>query len=202
MAENCSKLADQIPFWYWIYYKPIELVSLETAFNVVNRLTDLKRMIMEGPPVQDIDRFLGFLKKFSNIVELVFNDDQHQELFDRLPEHCAVQALALRKPVSDLSFLFRFTSLNQLKICRLNDIEFIRKVFQLKSMTKFKFYYANKNFDEEDFDSGCLKFFMISIDHRKQFVVRTRFGLPNTKVPNLDAAIRSVMEKAEKKGFF
>ena len=78
------RLANEILFGDFLGYSEIEHVDPELTVNLPNRFIDLNRIFVDRP-VQDIERFLDFLKSF-NIVELYFRTDQPQELFDRLPD--------------------------------------------------------------------------------------------------------------------
>ena len=169
-AENRIRLANEIPFRYQLNYLPIEPLDPRLAFNLLKIHADL-RQISVTEPVRHIQRFLDFLKSSNQIVRLVFAGGQPQELFDRLPEYCAVQELMISSTaisntmintIPDLEFLFRLDDLLELDLgflpCSI-DAKFIRKVFEeLPFVLQFKFRYLNKKIK-------------IEIDHRKRFLI-------------------------------
>ena len=113
-TTNPSRLAEEIPFLEPLTYTEIEHVAPGLEVNVLNKITDLNTVIV-AEPVQDIQRFLGVLKNF-DIFDLAIHSDQPQDLFDRLPDHSAVQNLTIRKPPPNLSFLCRLEGLLHLNI--------------------------------------------------------------------------------------
>lgn len=144
--------------------------------------------------IADVQRFLDVLKNFSSIVELEFSCDQEQDLFERLPQHCAVQRLFIRRPfsaISDLDFLFKLSSLVNLEIDASIDAEFMRKVFnELKSVQRFTFKHRNKQV-------------IIELDHHsKQFKVS--IGMPGVieQFADLDATIERIQFITENKPNF
>ena len=108
LAENPSKLADEIPNRCRLNYEAIERVVAGLENNFVARLTDLNE-VRVGDPVKDVQRFLDFLTNFDNIVHLKFSCAQPQDLFDRLPEHSAVQWLEIYR-CSEFTDFFGFYS--------------------------------------------------------------------------------------------
>ena len=141
LAKSPSRLADEIPFKDHLNYSPIERVHPELVINILSRCTDLSSIIIDRE-VQDIERFLNILKKFPNIVKLEFKCDQPQELFDRLPEHCAVQTLTMDSAPLGLEFLCNLKHLNDLHVRCLLDTELIRKIFnELPLLSFFKLEY-------------------------------------------------------------
>ena len=107
LAENPSALSDEIPFHFWLYYDDIEHVGLGLEMNILEKFTDLKRITVNRP-VQNTKRFLDLLKNLKdNIEDLQFLGVQQQDLFDRLPEHSAVQNLSIWCALSDF---FGFSS--------------------------------------------------------------------------------------------
>ena len=144
LAENSSRLADQIPFYRSLRYSAIENVTPGLEVDLLKRFTDLNMVCVNGL-VQDPQRFLDLLKNCKNIVVFEFDGDQPQDLFDRLPEHCAVQKLTLDRPPSDLDFLFQLKHLIFLKIDWSIGIETVRRAFeQLPALSSFKFRYDQK----------------------------------------------------------
>ena len=63
-------------------------VDSALAIDLVNRFSDLNEIFI-NKPIDDIERFLNFLKSSGNIVALQFSQCQPQELFDRLPDYCS-----------------------------------------------------------------------------------------------------------------
>ena len=138
LAENPSRLADEIPFCRTLDYSTSERVAPEVAINVVKRCTDLNEILVDKP-VRDTERFLDFLKTFDKITKLDFNCDQPWNLFDRLPEHYVVQNLTIGLP-SNHQFLFRFRHLVHLRVLSTVDAELIRTIFErLKFLSSFEF---------------------------------------------------------------
>ena len=138
LAENRSRLADQIPLQSYIYYSGIEGVAPGLEVDLLKRFTDFNKITVDRP-VEDIERFLNLLKNCSNIALLWFKCDQPQELFDRLPEHCAVQSLSIDRPPSDLTFLFRLKHLIELHLGWSIDRETVRQLqLELASLNSSK----------------------------------------------------------------
>ena len=61
LAENPTRLADEIPFWETLPYKAIECVDPEAAINVLKRFTDLEHIYVDAQD-QKTQRFLDLLK--------------------------------------------------------------------------------------------------------------------------------------------
>ena len=186
LAESSARLADEIPLHDLLLYEEIEPVAPQLAINLLKRFVDLKSIRLFDR-VQDVQRFLDLLKSF-DVVELSFNGGQPQELFDRLPEHCAVQKLAIDAeddhPPEDISFLFRLKHLIRLDLSSIQpiDVQFVRKV-----LTKFEF----------------LSFFMISntnINKGMEIAIRypKRFEIwivnEYDEVADLEAAMQFITE--------
>ena len=142
LAENPSRMADLTPFYSFLYYSAIEDAAPNLEVDFLKRFIDLNEIVVLSP-VQDIQRFLDFLKNCENIVELRFQWNQwnpSQHLFDRLPEHCNVQKLTLDRPPSDLGFLLRLKHLIHLDIDWSIDLEIVRRAFEeLPALSSFKF---------------------------------------------------------------
>ena len=150
LAENLSRLADEIPTCIQLNYTTIECAPPGAEIEVAKRFTDLSMMRVEEP-VQDTQRFLNLLKN-CDLVDLDFDSDQPQDLFDRLPEHCsAIQRLAfLDSTPSDSQFLLRLKELTSLWISYNIELELVRKIFEeLKFLFYFEFKYLNKKFQFE-----------------------------------------------------
>lgn len=144
LAENPTKLANEIPFCTQLKYWTIEHVAPDLAVNFVKRLTAL-RMIAVFSPIRDIERFLNLLKNFPQILHLVFYDDQPQELFDRLPDYCAVQTLEVNCPVTNLQFLTRLKFLVDFETIWSIDKELVRKVLEeLEFLSWLEFWHPDK----------------------------------------------------------
>lgn len=99
LAENPTRLADEIPLKGYLTYEAIARAPRGSEVNVLNRLTDLQH-IQVNRPFQDLERFLSILKNLNNITSLRFSCafpcDKPQNLFDRLPDHCAaLQSLTI-----------------------------------------------------------------------------------------------------------
>ena len=154
-----SRLADEMLFYRDLSYTYIKSIAPGLEINLLKKFTELNE-IQIHLPVRDIERFLGLLKNLENIVELVFKFfDQPQDLFDRLPEHCAVQCLAIDSRPSDLGFLFRLKNLIHLHLDRLTDVELVRRAFEeLPVLSSFSFresldssgYYRSSGFDRDE----------------------------------------------------
>ena len=168
-----QRLADEIPLCDRLMYGTIE---------------DLKRIVLTKP-VQDTERFLNFLKNLPNIWDLQFFSEHPQELFDRLPGHCAVQKLLIWRPPPDLDFLFRLNHLTDLYLYHLIDLQLIRKVLEkLEFLWKFKFLNADD-------------IVTVKIDRRKRLRVWVKYDLwenflggEETEVADLNAAIEFILE--------
>ena len=172
LAENPSRLADEIPIGNSIHYRVVERLAPGAENAVLSRSTDLS-ILHISEPVQDIERFLDFLKRSDRFVRLRLWCDQ-QELLKRLPEHCEIHSLAIRRELSDLSFVFRLKHLIRLRVHYSVDAETISKVFkELPSILLFHFKYNQKKVKIQN-GSGE---FTITVDGE------------NTKVPDLSAAI-------------
>ena len=175
-AENQSRLADEIPFYKQLHYSAIERVAPEVMINVMKRLTDFDTVLVDEP-IRDTERFLDFLKSF-HITKLRFWCVQPQDLFDRLPEHCAVQRLTICSLPSDHQFLFRLKYLSYLNTDSL-DIESVRRIFdELEFFSAFLFNYRGKMVIIRNLHYNATNNFNVSIEGKlKSF-------------PNLNAAIQ------------
>ena len=147
LASNLSRLAEEISFVDSLPYPAVERAPLDLTISLVKRFSDLIRINVDEP-VQDIERFLDFLKSLNNnITGLRFSFAQPQELFDRLFEHYDLQRLTIKSAestVADLEFLCRFKNLVVLRLNCSIDTELIRKMFeQLKFLSTFEFKYRN-----------------------------------------------------------
>ena len=177
LAENPSRLADAIPFYRFLYYSVIESVVLGLKVDLLKRFTNLNEIVVDSP-VRDVERFLNFLKNCEYISELVFSRDQ-PALFDRLPEHSAVQKLTLYSPPSDLDFLFRLKHLIYLELLWSIDSETVRRALEeLPALSSFYFRYDQKKAS-------------IAIDQSKQFQVSV--DKQKTTVADLNAAIEFIV---------
>ena len=185
LAKHHSRLADEIPLCRFLYYKPtsssplVGNVAQGLEVNILNRCTDLKELKLAGPlQVQDIQRFLDLLKNSRKVVELWVSHDQPQELFDRLPDHCALLHLTICYcRVQNFEFLFRLKDLVVLELFCSFETELIRKVFErLPFLLTVRFGYINKP---------------IEIRREKKLVVYINWS-PTRNCDDLNAAIQFI----------
>ena len=176
LADNPSRLADHIPFPTYVRYEQIQDVSSEFAIIFLNRCINLVRMTVYKP-VEDIERFLYVIKNSNYIAHLDFADcpegGQPQELFDRLPEHCAVQGLTIDYKPSNLEFLFKLKHLVSLQIDRYSfSAKTVRKVWEeLPFLLEFEFLCANKRVKMELLNVFEIpKCFKLCVDKQEQLV--------------------------------
>ena len=177
LAENPSRLADQIPFYRALRYSEIEGVTPDLEVNLLKRFTNLKEVEVNCS-VRDIERFLNFLKNFEKIVEVKFDWWHYQ--FGRLPEYCAVQKLTLYSSPSHLDFL-RLKHLIYLNVYCSIDSETVRRAFEELPLSYFEFEYDHS------------QRVSIEIDQFKQFEVWVDYTL--TTVPDLNSAIECIFGK-------
>ena len=193
LAENQSRLAAWIPFHNYLDYSAIErVVDPEMAIDIVSRFSDLSHFIVYET-VRDIERFLGLLKSLPNIVELSFRNAQSQDLFNRLPEHCAVRTLNMNKAPLNLGFLCRLKQLNYLDVRCSLDTQMIRKLFdELLFLSSLLFRCNNKK----------VAFRVIRNSqwtHPERYKVEFEPRvLESTEVPELETAIQWIFEKTQK----
>ena len=191
LAENRSRLADEIPLYHELRYSEIDGVAPRLEVNVLKRCTELKEVTVDGP-LQDTQRFLDLLKNWKNISELSFECDQPQDLFDRLPEHCAVQKLYVYRAQSDLTFLFRLKNLIHLNIFWPIDSETVRRAFEeLPFLSYFTFSKVRSS-------GYSIQPVAIEIDRSKRFSVSVDFK-KIVVVSDLNAAIELLFGKEQKK---
>ena len=183
LAENPSRLADEIPFYLSLDYSAVERVDPELEVDLLKRFTDLIELRIDSP-IQNIQRFLNLLKNCENIVQLWFDSDQPQDLFDQLPEYCAVQWLTLDRSPSDLTFLFQLKHLVHLHLSRPFDGETVRRAFEeLPALSSFGFRHDSK---------------MIKIElSGREF--RVTIGKRKTTFSGLNAAIEFIAGKERPK---
>ena len=183
LSENPSRLADQIPLVKGIYYWAIESIVLGPEISVLNQFTDLDTLIVTRP-ISDIPGFLQFLKNFEHISLLNFSGAQPQELFDGLPEHSAVQYLAISDAITDFEFLFKLKQLISLELGFSIDEKFIREVFEeFEFLSMFMFDFADQKVEMTIASvPGYLKIFEVNVNGNK------------TSVRDLDSAIQFVIE--------
>ena len=178
LAENTSRLANQIPFYRELNYSAIVVIAPGLDVDLLKRFTDFNKVTVDCQ-VRDIQRFLDLLKNCENISKLSFTCDQPQDLFDRLPEHCAIQKLTIMSEPSDLAFLFRLKHLIHLDLYWSIGIETIRRAFdELPALSTFEFEYNHKKTS-------------IKISQPKQFQVS---GYKQKTASNLKAAIEFIVE--------
>ena len=183
LAENLSRLADEIPFYRRLGFPDIVNVAPGLEVDLLKRCTELKEVTVFDP-VEDTQRFLNLLKNFENIGDLNFRGDQPQDLFDRLSEHCAVQKLTLHEPPSDLAFLFRLKHLIHLELYYSINSKTVRRALEeLPALFYFAFRYGQ--------NSASIQIDRVS----KQFHIF--FGKKSTgqQVSGLNAAIEFIFGK-------
>ena len=145
LVENPSRQAGEMPLYRFAVYAAIEHAAPHLQATLLSRLPDLTSVSVLSS-LQDVERFLNFLKKFKQIVELRFSEEQPQSLFDRLPDYCAVQSLSVKNSPPESDFLFRCQNLIELTLNWSIGVEFIKRVFdELKFIQFFRFKYANKD---------------------------------------------------------
>ena len=145
LAENPSRLADEILFQDRLDYTAVESFAPELAINVLSRFTDLKELTVKQP-VHDIQRFLDVIKNFDNL-KLHLACGQMQDLLDQLPTYCDVQVLTIWTAPSDLGFLFNMKQLTHIFLKFSIDIESIREVLnKLQFLSRFEFWYYGEGF--------------------------------------------------------
>ena len=182
LAENRSRWADQIPFYSYLHYSDIKGVAPGLVADLLKLFTDLNEVEVQSR-VEDIERFLNILKNCKDIVELRFYWDQPQDLFDRLPEHCAIQKLFINGPQSDLAFLFRLKHLIHLSIGWSIDIETVRRAFdELPALRFFSFKYGQKRAS------------IVTVGP-KQLEVKVKVNYIEKTVSDLNAAIEVIFGK-------
>ena len=136
-AEHLIRLADNIPFLFELNYSAMARIVCGLEISVFSRFSCLSKVIVDQPirESNEVERVLKFLKNLPSIYELEFVDQSDesldwqesgfprdltdwwpQELFDRLPDHCAVQDLTIGGKVSNFNFLSRMIDLIELDV--------------------------------------------------------------------------------------
>lgn len=158
MIANFSRLTDELSFYEYIYYySNIELAVPRVPAGFWRRFTGLRSIDVRE--VENIDRFLDFLKCFNNVVSLSFRHQQPQELFDQLPSHCSSLQVLNIESDPGLQFVFDLKHLFSLAVANQVDGEFIREVFgRLQWMRNFSFYFKGRPFS-------------VSLNEQKKFCV-------------------------------
>lgn len=166
LAGNTTRLAELIPMRHELNYRAIQKIASGMEMTVLSRLPDLYRIRVDDP-VQDIERFLGLLKSLEHINNLWFVSDQSQELFDRLPDYCAIQDLTIDVAPQNLAFLAKLQDLIQLNVrCEIAiDAESICKVLELEFLSGFNF---DSNGHRVSIDVGHPKEFNVSVNFSKK----------------------------------
>ena len=181
LAENRSRLADQIPFYSSLHYPEIEGVAPGLEVDLLKRCTRLDE-VTAYRPVQNIQRFLDLLENYKNIVVFEFDGNQPQDLFDRLPERFAIQSLTFYSPPSDLAFLFRLKHLTHLYIYFSIDKDTVRRAFdELPVLSSFSFRIVTRFLQDVSMEIVGSNQFRVSADFMKTF-------------SDLNAAIESIFE--------
>lgn len=188
LAENLTRLVDEIPLFSVLEYWHIERVALEKAVCLLKRFTDLREILVHQP-VPNAQRFLDLLKNL-NITRLEFIGPQPQDLFDGLPEHSStLQKLTIAGDPSNLRFLFRLKNLTVLHVPCLMDFEFILFLLkELKNLKELRFNYLKKmvRIRVGTYD---LEKYSIFIDNHLE------------STTDLNVAIRYLVEKLTEKGW-
>lgn len=186
MIANPSRLADGVSFWRDIPYTKIEHVAPELVNNLMNKFTEFDK-ISFFKRVQDIEHLLNIFKNFANISELEFCVHQPQDLFDRLPEHCAVQKLLICYVHSDLRFLFKLKHLIHLVVYNSIGVKLIREFFErLPFLSNLNFYYKNRRTTIIKIDKN------FEWTHPKRFQISFERDWTYNEVPDLETAIQHV----------
>ena len=185
LTENPTKLADEFLNVFEVYYTGIEKVSQGEELNVLRRFIDCDTIVVSRP-VKDLQRFFDTIKDLNKISTLGFQCEQQQQLFDQLPEHCAIQRLIISCETSDFGFLYKLTELVYIYLFCAIDVQVVRRVFEeLAFVLLFQFRRANK---------------MIKIEINpgvKQFEVT--IGTKTRTASDLNAAIQFVIGNASPK---
>ena len=179
LVENLPRLADEIPFSTSVHYSAIESVAPGAELSVLNRFAHFGMTVSRR--VQDIDRFLD-LMNLDHLTTLAIWCNQPKDLFDRLPEHCTVQALILKSAL-DCRFLFRLKHLSQVLVVDSMGIESIRSLLeQHTSLRELQYSFR---------DDGVT----IQISKNpKRFSVSLRGKEANVWDVDVDAAIQFILE--------
>ena len=195
LAENPSRLADEIPFYNSLYYSAIERVAPEAVIDLVSRFSKFYFITVDRP-IEDIERFLNLLKNSDTIYGLNFICDQPQELFDRLPEYSTLQLLAISRTsrfgLPDLKFLSRLEHLIQLELPLGSvDTELIRKIFEdLPTLFDVQFGSNRRSIRIGNHDKWI---------HPRPFKVKFGYRGKWTEGLDLEAAIQFLVENAPQK---
>ena len=144
-VHNFSRLADEILYYMWWDYEAIEESFPEGRVNIWSRFVRMND-VRVSRRVQNVQKFLNFLKSFDNIEALRFSSKQPQDLFNQLPDYCSVQKLRIVGMPEDFDFLFKLHHLIELSLiwCKIDD-EFIRRIFgELKFLMFFDFHFNGR----------------------------------------------------------
>ena len=179
LAENPSRLADEMPIYSYLHYPTFERVAPTLANKVFSRLTDCDFLYAERT-IRDFQRFLDFLNNFDQIEGLQFQCDQPQDLFDRLPDHCNLQSLTIYGTPTDFQFLSRLKYLFFLHVgCSIDTDSIVRILEELEFLTEFEFRHMDKSVK-------------IKIKHPKRF--RVSVGGKVKTVNDTNAVIQFIIE--------
>ena len=200
LAENPSRLADEIRFVNNLDYSAIEPVDYKTIdgvaanweTSVLSKFIDLQEF-SQYRPIRDTQRFLNILKILHQVSGLSLSDysGQPQDLLDRLPEYSTVQGLSVYGPVQDFGFLSRFESLINIYIPKCDgpiDLQLIRTVLQLPFVSYFIFEYMDTRIRiEVHYPDATQTRYKVSIE----------WSDPMTVLPDLNATIQFINEKTQ-----
>ena len=182
LVHNFARLANEIPFCDFLRYKAIEQIDPASEIGFLKRLTRLNEIRVDQP-VKDIQRFLNLLKNNDNIFYLVFRGYQSQDLFDGLPDHCAVQWLVMFSPQPpDFGFLFRLKHLAHLYLHWQVDTQTIGRILnEFEFLTWAQFWNCDTNI-------------IIRKCQKKRIKISFDDGAVRT-LPNAEAAIRLLLAR-------
>lgn len=182
MAENLPRLADEIPFCKSLSYTAIERTMPGSEISFLSKFTDLDK-INVNRPVQSVPQFLDVLKSSGRISELVFHCSQPLGLFERLPDHCAVQKLTLNfQPPPDFGFILRLRDLIHLDLGCAIGTQLVRQAFeQIEYLSYVRFEYFTK-------------LIKLQRNNPKKLQYRASVGNQTADDLDLDAAIKFIDE--------
>ena len=96
--KDPQKLADEFRVRYQspMDYSKIEETVPMMPVDFWKRFANLNEIVVSEPiELKKVGRFLQFLENLESVTSLRFESRQPQDLYDRLPEHCAIQGLQI-----------------------------------------------------------------------------------------------------------
>lgn len=187
LSERLTILPENLfPLRRELCYLAIERIPVALRRDLLKRFTDFDTLTLRDGPVE-IPRFLDFLRSSHNIAALE-TFDQPPDLFNRLPDHCAVQKLIIRRQVLDPESLFRLKHLIHLKLSECSfDIELIRRFLkELQFLCYFQLI-------QTAFGKGIEIRIKATTENRKQFAVCIGCAL-RRDFTELNDAIKFIVE--------